>query len=302
MIIKKMKGRGFRGVLSYVLNDKENGQDNRAEIIGGNMEGQTVLELSKEFGQLRQLKPNVKNPVRHFAIRLHPSDKSLTDDQWNKLGNQFCDRFGYNSYRAFVLHRDSNPPHLHIVTCQIGFDGKLNREFKDIYRIKNFCRTSEQTLGLKQVGNKHTGNSKLHHVRQRGTCKIDQMTRQAKMQSLLMPAPKPHQSVMQPTRQKADPVQAQAQAFISNVLTTAKSNSRWMELVKTEGHLLGQISSIRAMLIKAKGMPHEQALSAQLADLEKALAENLAAKIQAWNMEAEQEQKHKEQLRRKPKL
>ncbi len=303
MIIKKMRGRGFRGVLSYVLNDKQGGQLDRSEIIGGNMAGQSVAELSNEFRQLRQLKPNATNPVRHFAIRLSPKDKALTDQQWNQLANKFCDQFGYNSYRVFVLHRDSNPPHLHIITSQIRFDGKLNREYKDIARIKGFCRASEQALGLQLVNNKTTGNAKLYHVRQRGTCRIDQQARQAKFQSLLKtPSPNRVASVMQPTRQKIDPAQQKAQQFISAVLTTAKSNGRWLELVKTEGHLLAQIHSIKALLIKAKGTPHEQALSAQLAELERSLADNLAAKIQAWNAEAEQEQQHREQLRRRPKL
>lgn len=303
MIIKKMRGRGFRGVLAYALNDKQDGQENRAEIIGGNMSGQSVAELSKEFRQLRQLKPNAKNPVRHFAIRLSPKDQALTDGQWNQLANRFCDQFGYDSYRLFVLHRDSHPPHLHIITSQIRFDGKLNREYKDIARIKGFCRGTERAMGLQSVSSKATGHSKLYHVRQRGTCKVDAAIRQQKFQSLLKtPAPKSQQSVLVPSRLKTDPVQAKAQAFISNVLSAAKGNGKWLELVKTEGHLLAQIHNIKALLIKAKGTAHEQALAAQLADLEIALANNLAAKIQAWNDEAEQEQRHREQLRRRPKL
>lgn len=305
MIIKKMKGNGFGGVLSYVLNDKEDGQDNRAEVIGGNMWGQKVGELSKEFAQLRQLKPQAKNPVRHFAIRLHPKDKALTDDQWNKLGNEFCDKFGYiNTYKVFVLHRDSNPPHLHIVTSQIGFEGKLNREYKDIYRIKNFCRTSEQAMGLIAVDNKHTGKSKLYHVRKRGTCKIDHQARQAKMQSLLTTASAQQtQPTIQAPRQKLDPIQKQAQSFITEVFTAAKTNGgRFMELVKSESALLGQINSLKAMLIKAKGTPQEKVLAAQLADVEKQMAENFAQKIQAWNMQAQQEQEHTQQQKRRLKL
>ncbi len=300
MIIKKMKGRGFRGVLSYVLNDKDNGQENRAELIGGNMAGQNVQELTQEFRLLRQINPTAKNPVRHFAIRLHPKDPALTEQQWIKLGNDFCNQMGYgNTYKAFVLHRDSHPAHLHIVTSQIGFNGKLAREFKDIPRIKGFCRQKETSLGLHAVSNKATGNAKLYHVRQRGTCKIDAQIRQAKFQSLLKtPTPRPQQSLLVPTRQKPNLVQQKAQDFIGAVFSAAKSNSKWLELVKAEGALVAQMNSLKALLIRAKGTPHEKQLSAQLAQIEQALADNLAARIAAWNAEADQDQKHKQQLRR----
>lgn len=304
MIIKKMKGNGFRGVLSYVLNDKDNGHEDRAEIIGGNMAGQTALELSKEFAQLRQLKPHAKNPVRHFAIRLHPKDRALSDEQWKKLGNDFCQKMGYgNTYKAFVLHRDSNPPHLHIVTSQISFAGTLTREFKDIPRIKKYCRQQETALKLIAVSTKNTGNSKLYHTRKRGTCRLDNQPSayQQKIQALLS-KPKPQPTLLAPAQRKADPIQQKAQNFIIEVFSSAKTSSRFFELVKTERALVGQINSLKAQLIKAKGTPQEQALSAQLADLEKQLAQNFAQKIQAWHMEAQQEQQHIQQQKRRMKL
>ncbi len=306
MIIKKMRGNGFRGVLSYVLNDKEAGTKDRAEIIGGNMAGQSVQELSKEFAQLRQLKPHAKNPVRHFAIRLHPKDKSLTDEQWNKLGNDFCNRFGFgNTYKAFVLHRDSHPPHLHIITSQISFAGSLTREFKDIYRIKGYCRATEQAMGMHTVSNKPTGKSKLYHVRKRGTCRLDNKPsqHQEKLQALLnKPKPSPQQSLLVPSLRKPDPLQQQAQQVISNIFQQAQSSGRFMQLVQAEGSLVAQMMTLKSMLRKAKGTPQEQQLAQQLADIEKQLAQNFAEKIRAWADEAHAKQEHIQQQKRRLKL
>lgn len=295
MILKKMKGRGFRGVLSYCLNDKDAGPEHRAEIVGGNMSGSTADDLSKEFAQLWKLKPDAKGPVRHFAIRLHPRDKSLAADEWNKLAEDFCKQFGYgNTYKVFVLHRDSNPPHLHIITSQIGFDGRLNREYRDFHRIKAFCRQQETDLQLHKVSSKPTGNSRLYHVQKRGTCRLLPVSPRQKQFEALLQTARASRSVMAPTR-KVDPLQQAAGNFVAAVEQQARSSNRYMQLLKAEGSLWAQYNNIKALLVRAQGTNLEHQLTAQLAEIQKQLAENLAARLRAMNEEAEQvaEQKTK---------
>lgn len=306
MIIKKMKGAGFRGVLSYVLNDEEAGQQNRAEVIGGNMAGLSVQELTREFAQLRYLKPGAANPVRHFAIRLHPRDRALSVDQWNRLAEDFCEQFGYgNTYRAFVLHQDSHPPHLHIITSQISFEGKLNREFKDIPRIKFFCRTKEQALALATVNNRATGRAKLYHQRRRGDCQIDRKARQAEFRSLLEASTQKPVQVAPQSHHRSSTVgsaPSQYKQIIHAVQEQAKTHSRFMELLLSEGSLLEQMKRIKGQLVAVRGTHQEKLLLAQLADVEKQLAMNLMAKLRAWSEEAKQQEEHKKQLRRGLKL
>lgn len=317
MIIKKMKGSGFKGVASYCLNDKKDEDfKDRAEIIGGNMAGTTPQEISKEFGQLRGLKPQIKNPVRHFAIRLHPKDKAQTNEEWNKLGNEFTEKMGFgNTYKLFVLHKDTQPPHLHIITSQISFEGKLTKEFQDIPKLKTFCREKEIELGLKKISSKPTGNSKLYHPRQRGNCKIDKPVFKLSPQAQAVKekiqarasqmAPKPVSqagSVLAPTQQK-NPAQAKAQALIGSVVAqaTATGGSRYMQLLVVEGSLFGQLQKLKQQL---GFCTPEQKLDIyrQISELEIQIANNLSEKLQAWSNEAKAEEAQKQQQKRSLKL
>ena len=57
MIIKVSQGKGFRGVLDYLLRRE------KAEIIAGNMGGTNVRDLSTEFGVSRQMRRDIEKPV-----------------------------------------------------------------------------------------------------------------------------------------------------------------------------------------------------------------------------------------------
>ncbi|MEQ5024833.1 relaxase/mobilization nuclease domain-containing protein, partial [Klebsiella pneumoniae] len=87
------RGSGFRGVVSYAL-DNDNGQE-LGEVIGGNMSGRTLNELSSEFGVSRKLRPDVKKPVWHNSLRLPEGDK-LTEEQWTKIADDYMSRMGFS--------------------------------------------------------------------------------------------------------------------------------------------------------------------------------------------------------------
>ncbi len=69
MIAKQVKGRGFRGALNYLLKKPE------AELIGGNMLGETPRELAAEFSESRKLRPNLEKAVYHASLSLAPDEK-----------------------------------------------------------------------------------------------------------------------------------------------------------------------------------------------------------------------------------
>ncbi|MCG9889853.1 MAG: hypothetical protein MH252_02105, partial [Thermosynechococcaceae cyanobacterium MS004] len=63
MIGNSVKGRGFRGCLNYNLNP-----DKGAQLIGGNMTGDTARSLAQEFGEVRRLNQRVKTPCWHISL------------------------------------------------------------------------------------------------------------------------------------------------------------------------------------------------------------------------------------------
>ena len=54
MIVRITKGCGFEGAISYDLGKE------RGVIIGGNLAGRTVRELTSEVAQFRKLRPSLE--------------------------------------------------------------------------------------------------------------------------------------------------------------------------------------------------------------------------------------------------
>ena len=64
MKAKVGRGDGFRGVLDYAL-----GKNKAAKIVGGTISSGTPRQLAAEFGLVRRLRPDAKNPVWHCSDR-----------------------------------------------------------------------------------------------------------------------------------------------------------------------------------------------------------------------------------------
>lgn len=173
MISRISKGSGFTGTLAYVLNDKPGGMENRAEIIGGNMAGQTPQELAREFRDISNRNSRVAKPVRHFSLRLPENDKQLTAEQWQEVGSQFLEKLGYgNCQRVMVLHSDGDTSrggasqHCHIVCNAIdATTGRKVNDFRDVFRAKAACRELEKEHGLIQVSSTKSANYKTGNHR-----------------------------------------------------------------------------------------------------------------------------------------
>lgn len=115
---KIRRGRGFRGVLNYVLE--------RGYVIGGNMAGSDSRILSKEFSQFRTLLPEIDKPVWHNSLRL-PASERISNDRWVVIADEYMTRLGFSNMhpRAYVLHDDPDGQHIHIVACRISAKHEL---------------------------------------------------------------------------------------------------------------------------------------------------------------------------------
>ena len=149
MIAKISKGSSFRGCLSYVL-EKSGG-----EKIGGNMIGDTVRELSSEFGHVRQMKEGVGKPVYHVSLAL-PEGEHFSDTEWEKIANKYLARMGLDPLQhqhIIVRHTDTGHDHVHIVASRIALDGTVFDAFRDQIKSKTICRQLEAEHGLVSVPN-----------------------------------------------------------------------------------------------------------------------------------------------------
>jgi hypothetical protein len=83
-----VKGRGFRGVLRYVLNPE------KASLLGGTFgEGATAEGIAGEFGKLRELNPRVEVPVFHGILSLGDGER-LSDSVWIGVAQEYLEKIG----------------------------------------------------------------------------------------------------------------------------------------------------------------------------------------------------------------
>ncbi|MGP3221220.1 relaxase/mobilization nuclease domain-containing protein [Serratia bockelmannii] len=123
---KIRRGKCFRGVISYALAPAPHHKTVPA-IIGGNMIGSSVDEVTAEFMQTQKLRPDVQKPVWHNSLRL-PMGDLLTNEQWKLIADDYMRRMGFDDthLRCYVIHDDEAGQHIHIIASRIRIpDGQL---------------------------------------------------------------------------------------------------------------------------------------------------------------------------------
>lgn len=124
---KIKRGKNFRGVISYALAPAPHHMTTPM-VIGGNLVGITVDELTAEFVKTQKLREDVTKPVWHNSLRL-PVGESLTNQQWRDIADDYMKRMGFcdTHLRCYVLHNDEAGQHIHIIASRINVlvDGQL---------------------------------------------------------------------------------------------------------------------------------------------------------------------------------
>lgn len=154
MTPKVIRGAGFRGVLNYILSDREtvDGGDAPPVIIAGNMSSRDARGLAREFGAARKLRPDAKRPVWHCPLSLPPGEK-VSPEKFAAVADDFMKQMGFSESHQYVvvLHSEKQHLHAHIVANRIGIDGKLWHGEREAIRAIAACRELETRHGLRAV-------------------------------------------------------------------------------------------------------------------------------------------------------
>jgi len=145
MIGKIVKGRSFKGCVSYVMDAKD------AKILAS--EG--VLETNKEFiinsfYMQSLLNPNLSKCVGHIPLSFSPEDKErLTDQFMERLAKEYMKAMGIENTQYFIVrHNNTSHPHLHIVFNRVDNDGKTISDKNDRYRNEKVCKQLKDKYNL----------------------------------------------------------------------------------------------------------------------------------------------------------
>jgi hypothetical protein len=151
VIVKATSGSGFLGTLLYALHGHRDqaDADKGARIVGGNMSGQTARTLSREFSQLRKLRPNLGKAVAHFSLSFSPEERHLSNDELARIADEFMHGMGYErAAYVCIRHGDTEHQHVHVVACRATCDGKTVADGRSFRRAEAVARRLEVAHGL----------------------------------------------------------------------------------------------------------------------------------------------------------
>lgn len=112
LIAKISKGAGFRGLINYLIAGRRGRpRELHGEQIGGNVHGAGPREIAREFGAVRELRPDVKRPVLHASLSL-PVGQHLSSQQWRVAAETWMREMGIDPAKhphAIFIHRAAQP-------------------------------------------------------------------------------------------------------------------------------------------------------------------------------------------------
>ena len=151
MVAKIIVGSSLYGALAYNGEKINEGQGRLLATHKIFDEGTGTFDIrraAEDFARYLPEQVRTSKPVVHISLNPH-SDDRLTDTELTAIAEEYLARLGYGDQPYVVFkHEDIDRHHLHIVTINVGENGKrLNRDF--LYRrSKNITRALEQQYGL----------------------------------------------------------------------------------------------------------------------------------------------------------
>ncbi len=145
MIGKIVKGRSFKGCISYVLADK----DANILVSEGVLETD-VKSIINSFYMQSLLNPNLSKCVGHIPLAFSPDDKErMTDQFMERLAKEYMKLMGIeNTQYIIIRHNNTSHPHCHIVFNRIDNDGKTISDKNDQYRNEKVCKQLKDKYNL----------------------------------------------------------------------------------------------------------------------------------------------------------
>lgn len=144
MIAKNIKGKSFKGCVSYVMNET-------AELL--ETEGvwaDNAKDMIRSFAMQRSGRKEIKQPVGHIPISFAPEDKArMTNDFMVQLAKEYMQEMGIKDTQYIIVrHHNADNEHLHIVYNRIDNNLKLISVNNDYKRNIKTCKKLKDKYNL----------------------------------------------------------------------------------------------------------------------------------------------------------
>ncbi|WP_431129835.1 relaxase/mobilization nuclease domain-containing protein [Flagellimonas flava] len=145
MIAKQIKGKDFYGLLAYNEKKVENDQ---GCMLDTNITHDTVVNMTREFNIVRQLRPRLGKAVYHVSLSL-PIGDNLGDREFTALAFDYLKGMGFDNNQYIVYrHTDTQHEHIHIIANRVKYSGKVVSDSRDYQRSEKLVRKLETKYGL----------------------------------------------------------------------------------------------------------------------------------------------------------
>jgi len=160
MIAKIVQGRGFRGVINYIL-DKEKAR----LLFSEGIRTKDKDTIANSFIAQSSMNPITK-PVAHISLNFSAQDKEkLTDAAMAGIAVEYMKKMGYgNTQYIIARHHDREHPHIHLVINRIDNDGKRISDQNEKLRSTKVCMELTKKYGLYIAPDKE--NVKRHRLKE----------------------------------------------------------------------------------------------------------------------------------------
>jgi hypothetical protein len=144
MIAKIVQGRGFNGVVNYVL-----GKEKSRLLYSEGVRTKDKEAIISSFIAQSSVNP-ISKPVAHISLNFSAQDREkLTDAAMTGIALEYLKRMGYvNTQFIIARHNDREHPHVHLIINRIDNDGKTISDKNDRFRNEKVCRELKLKHGL----------------------------------------------------------------------------------------------------------------------------------------------------------
>ena len=161
MIAKVVQGRGFRGVVNYVLD-----KDHSHLLYAEGVRLKDKESIIQSFAIQQKLNPKIVKPVAHISLDFSVQDKNrLTDQFMAGMALEYMQKMGYwDTQYIIAQHHDTDHPHIHIVINRIDNNGKRISDQNEKLRNTRVCMELTKKYGLYIASGKE--NVKEHRLKE----------------------------------------------------------------------------------------------------------------------------------------
>jgi hypothetical protein len=144
MIAKNIKGKSFKGCVSYVM------YEGATLLEAEGVWAESKQDIIRSFAMQRSGRKEIKQPVGHIPLSFSPEDKGrMTDEFMVQLAKEYMQEMGIrNTQYVIVRHDNTDNPHLHIVYNRIDNDLKLISVNHDYKRNIKVCKKLKDKYNL----------------------------------------------------------------------------------------------------------------------------------------------------------